>query len=128
MCGRFTQRMIWEEIHALYRMLAQTTPLNLQPRYNGRPTQVFAAVWADEFARTVVKLRWGLVPSWATDPARGKPLIEARAETVHERSAFRSAFRHRRCLVPANGWFEWTRTGRGKGDRGMEYLRVKLQL
>ena len=107
MCGRFTQKMSWREVHTLYRMPAQATPLNLQPRYNGCPTQDFTSVRLDGSERTAMKLRWGLVPSWAPDPGIGSRLINARAETVHERRAFRAAFKRRRCLIPADGWFEW---------------------
>ena len=114
MCGRFTQKMSWREIHTLYRMPARTTPLNLRPRYNGCPTQDFAAVRLDGSERSVAKLRWGLVPSWATDTKIGSRLINARSETVHRMPAFRAAFRRRRCLVPVNGWFEWRREESGK--------------
>lgn len=115
MCGRFTQKMTWREIRTLYRMPAGTAPLNLQPRYNGCPTQVFAACRLDAAgARAIGKLRWGLVPSWARDPKMGARLINARAETVHERPAFRAAFRRRRCLIPTDGWFEWRTESVGK--------------
>ena len=114
MCGRFTQKATWKEIHTLYRMPAQTAPLNLRPRYNGCPTQDFAAVRLDGSKRTVAKLRWGLVPGWATDTKIGSRLINARSETVHRMPAFRAAFRQRRCLVPASGWFEWCQEESGK--------------
>ena len=112
MCGRFTQKMTWREIHTLYRMPKHTTLLNLQPRYNGCPTQKFAACRLDERSNhTIAKLRWGLVPAWAKDAKIGSHLINARSETVHEKRAFRSAFRRRRCLIPADGWLEWRKEG-----------------
>ena len=114
MCGRFTQKMSWREVHTLYRMPAQATPLNLEARYNGCPTQDFAAIRLDGSERTAVKLRWGLVPSWAPDLKVGSRLINARSETVHERRAFRAAFKRRRCLVPVDGWFEWQKEADGK--------------
>ena len=90
-------------------------PLELPPRYNGAPPQDFAACRLDETSRRVItQLRWGLVPFWAKDMGIGARTINARAETVTEKSAYRAAFRSRRCLVPANGWFEWQRAGRGK--------------
>lgn len=103
MCGRFTQKMSWRGVHTLYRMPARMTPLNLRPRHNGCPAQDFAAVRLDGSERTVAKLRWGLVPSRASDTRIGARLINARSETVHRLQAFRAAFRRRRCLVPASG-------------------------
>ena len=90
-------------------------PLDLPPRYNGAPTQDFAACRLDETGRRVMAgLRWGLVPFWAKDVGIGARLINARVETVGDKPAYRAAFRARRCLVPANGWFEWQRAGRSK--------------
>ena len=114
MCGRFTQAMSWKKLHSLYRMLSQT-PLNLRARYNGCPTQEFAALRQDaQGARAVAKLRWGLVPGWAKDVKVGARMINARAETVHEKPAFRAAFKRRRCLIPADGWLEWRAEEDGK--------------
>ena len=107
--------MTWKEIHTLYRMPERTTALNLHPRYNGCPTQDFAACRLETSGtRSVAKLRWGLVPAWAKDPKIGSRLINARAETVHEKPAFRTAFRWRRCLIPADGWLEWRAVGSGR--------------
>ena len=102
MCGRFTQKLTWHQIHDLYNLTAPTVPLNLQPRYNGAPGQEFAACRLDgDGNRTMVQLRWGLVPSWARD-VRGIRLINARTETIHTKPSFSAAFRSRRCLVPAD--------------------------
>lgn len=115
MCGRFTQMMSWSQVHDLYRHKEPVEPLPLAARYNGAPTQDFAACRLDEAGRrAVVKLRWGLVPAWAKDVRIGFRLINARAETVHSKPSFGAAFRSRRCLVPANGWFEWRKEGRNK--------------
>ncbi len=115
MCGRFTQMLTWRQIHDLYSLTGSALPLNLEPRYNGAPTQDFAACRLDDDGnRSIAKLRWGLVPSWAKDVSMGTRLINARAETVHTKPSYGDAFRSRRCLVPANGWFEWQATGRGK--------------
>ena len=115
MCGRFTQQLTGGEIHDLYGATQPTLPMELPPRYNGAPTQDFAACRLDETGRRVVtRLRWGLVPFWAKDVGIGARLINARVETVSDKPAYRAAFRARRCLVPANGWFEWQRAGRGK--------------
>ncbi len=115
MCGRFTQMMTWRELHELYALAEPLAPPHMQPRYNGAPTQDFAICLPDENGnRVIARLRWGLVPSWAKDIRMGARMINARAETVHEKPAFGAAFRSRRCLVPADGWFEWQRAGHGK--------------
>ena len=119
MCGRFTQKMTWKEIHTLYRIRDGTTPANLRARYNGWPTQDFVTCRLDDSGtRSIAKLRWGLVPRWAKDLKMGSRLINARAETVHEKPAFRAAFQRRRYLVPANGWMEW----RNEGSRKQPYV------
>ncbi len=115
MCGRLSQNLTWQQIYTLYTLPDSTPRLDPQPRYNGAPTQEFALCRLDENGtRSMAVLRWGLVPFWAKDVKIGARLINARAETVHEKPAFRSAFRARRCLIPSNGWFEWKRTGGGK--------------
>ena len=82
--------------------LSRASPaLNLAPRYNGCPTQDFVAVRREGEERTLAKLRCGLVPAWAKDLKLGAKMINARSETVQEKPAFRSAFRRRRCVVPA---------------------------
>ena len=108
MCGRFTVQLSRDDIVNLYDAAQPALPLDLPPRYNGAPTQEFAACRLDEAGRrAIARLRWGLVPFWAKDPAVSSRLINARAETVHEKPAYRTAFRTRRCLVPAGGWYEW---------------------
>ena len=115
MCGRFTQQMTWRELHELYSLLTQLDSSEIQTHYNGAPTQNFAACRLDRTGeRCGVLLRWGLIPSWAKDKTFGSRLINARAETVHSKPSFRQAFRSRRCLIPANGWFEWSTTGTRK--------------
>ena len=109
MCGRITQDLNLKMLFERYRLSAASPALNLRPRYNGCPTQDFAAVRREGEERTLAKLRWGLVPGWAKDLKLGAKMINARSETVHEKPAFRSAFRRRRCVVPVNGWFEWRR-------------------
>ena len=109
MCGRFTQHMTWRELHE--RMDLIGTPLNLRPRFNVAPSQDVAAVRANDDGRRLAMLRWGLIPAWAKNPAIGHRLINARSETAAEKPSFRTAFRHRRCLIPANGFYEWQRRG-----------------
>ena len=117
MCGRFTQRMSWQELHALLDLIG--APLNLRPRYNVAPSQDVAVARASGpgsqsgagGGRSLAMLRWGLIPSWARDPKIGHKLINARSETAAKKPSFRSAFRHRRCLIPADGFYEWQRRG-----------------
>ena len=111
MCGRFTQRMTWRELHE--RMDLIGTPLNLRPRYNVAPGQDIAVVRpGDSGGRRLAMLRWGLIPAWARDPTIAWKLINARSETAAEKPSFRAAFRNRRCLIPADGFYEWRRQGK----------------
>lgn len=87
----------------------------LEPRYNIAPTQPVAAIRADaDGVRSLDMLRWGLVPHWAKDVSIGHRLINARAETVSEKPAFRQPFAKRRCLILASGFYEWGQTPDGK--------------
>ena len=109
MCGRFTQRFSWREIHALLSVGGPAP--NLRPRYNLAPSQNAAVVRCDDGERTLSMLRWGLIPAWAEDASIGHKLINARSETAATKPSFRVAFSKRRCLVPADGFYEWTREG-----------------
>jgi putative SOS response-associated peptidase YedK len=108
MCGRFALFASGEELRQRYPMV--DIP-ELEPRYNVAPTQQVAALRATDSGRALSMLRWGLVPSWATDVSIGYKLLNARAETVAEKPSFRSAFKKRRCVVPASGYYEWQKTG-----------------
>lgn len=109
MCGRFFLAVTPEELAHLF---AIDSPPALSPRYNIAPTQEVLTVRADrEGGRCWATTTWGLVPSWAEDQKIGSRLINARGETVAEKPSFRSAFRRRRCLIPASGFFEWHRAG-----------------
>jgi len=106
MCGRFSLVNAEESMRRLFEY--DGPALNLPPRYNIAPSQKVPVVKAGkEGGRSLAMMRWGLIPSWAKDAAIGNKMINARAETVAEKPAFRSAFRHRRCLVPADGFYEW---------------------
>ena len=108
MCGRYSLTADPEELARRFEFAGDWTAL--MPRYNIAPTQqVLAVVGGDE--RRGGLMRWGLIPHWAKQRKSGRPLINARAETVAERPAFRAAFRRRRCLVLADGFYEWQRTG-----------------
>ena len=116
MCGRYTLRVPAAEIGRLFGLPEEQTALlaqRLHPRFNIAPTQQVPAVRRRrENGREAAWLRWGLVPSRARDPSPGGRMIHARAETAAEKPVFRSAFRRRRCLVPADGWYEWEKHGR----------------
>ena len=105
MCGRFAFYSPSEATAALFGVNAS---LEVQPRYNIAPTQYIAAIRNNEDEeRELTMLRWGLVPFWAKDPSIGNRMINARAETVAEKPSFRAAYRKRRCLVLADGFYEW---------------------
>lgn len=110
MCGRFTQSHNAEAIAQAFN-LKEVPELN--PRYNVAPTQMVGTVLKPENTdeRQFKMLYWGLIPSWAKDKKMGSNLINARAETVAEKPAFRSAFKRRRCLVVADGFYEWKQVG-----------------
>jgi putative SOS response-associated peptidase YedK len=113
MCGRFTLIAPGESVADLFQ-LAQTPPL--APRYNIAPTQPVAAVRSNPGSgiRELTHFHWGLIPRWAKDPTIGSRMINARSETAAEKPSFRNALRYRRCLVPADGFYEWQKLNGGK--------------
>lgn len=114
MCGRYTLKTPNPRLQELFGL--QDLP-HLVPRFNIAPTQSVFAIRAADSAvalREAVMLRWGLIPFWAEDMAIGNKMINARAETVAEKPSFRRAFLKRRCLIPADGFFEWEKLANGK--------------
>ncbi len=112
MCGRFAFYSPTEATAALFGVAGAPA---VAPRYNIAPSQDIVAIRNDEEARReVVLLHWGLVPFWAKDASIGNRMINARSETAAEKPAYRAAFRRRRCIVPADGFYEWRRTGESK--------------
>jgi putative SOS response-associated peptidase YedK len=111
MCGRFVQKTPLGEIRVLFDT-ANPVP-NMAPHYNAAPTQDLAVVRFNPQTRTraLDLLRWGLVPLWAKDLAFGPKCINARSETIATNKIFRDAFERRRCLVPADGFYEWQKLG-----------------
>jgi putative SOS response-associated peptidase YedK len=111
MCGRFSQSASPEVIAHQFKI---TAPPLFTPRYNIAPSQPIAAIRIEPATTTrhLVLLRWGLIPSWAKDPKIGNQCINAKAETVAEKPSFRSAFKKRRCLIVATGFYEWQVQGR----------------
>lgn len=121
MCGRYTLNAKPEEIIEQFGL--EDPPL-FKPRYNIAPTQSVAVVRLrpDTTRRELVQLHWGLIPSWAKDPKVAYSTINAKAETAAEKPAFRSAFRKRRCLIPASGFYEWQQQGKQKQPM---YIRLR---
>ncbi len=106
MCGRFTQNYTWSEVHAFLSVFGP--PRNLQPRYNIAPTTPIDVVRRTGDARELLAMRWGLVPFFWKKPLKELPAtFNARAESLAERPMFREAFKRRRCIIPASGFFEW---------------------
>lgn len=119
MCGRFSLNADPTQLKKLFPWL--TIPEDMQPRYNVAPTQPVAAV-PNDGKNQLDYFVWGLIPSWSKDPKMGSRMINARSETVDEKPSFRSAFKRRRCLILADGFYEWKRTS---GSKTPMYIKLK---
>lgn len=121
MCGRFTLTQSAQALSDFFQI--QEIP-NLAAQYNIAPTQRVVTVLCNPTTKKpqFQQLRWGLIPSWAKDPTIGAKLINARAETVAEKPSFRSAFKQRRCLVVADGFYEWQKQ---QGTKQPFYFRLQ---
>lgn len=123
MCGRYTNTVTNPEVVAQTFDL-DSVPDNLSARYNIAPTQpVMTIVRDDQDKNQLAWMRWGLIPSWSKDRAIGSRMINARAETLAEKPSFRSAYKYRRCLVVADGFYEWKKND-DKSKTPM-YIRLK---
>mgnify|MGYP001205282563 CR=1 FL=1 len=110
MCGRFT---ITVTIGIAERFGVTHCEIPDLPRYNIAPSQAIPVILRQEAGdRACVPMRWGLIPSWAKDPAAMRPAVNARAETLDSRPSFRTSLINRRCLIPANGFYEWKKSGK----------------
>ena len=121
MCGRFTLSQPISAIASAFNL----TPISpLEPRYNIAPTQLVPAILTlpEQGEKQLQMLRWGLIPSWAKDLNIGAKLINARAETVGEKPSFKAAFKRRRCLIIADGFYEWQRQ---EGKKQPYYFRLQ---
>jgi putative SOS response-associated peptidase YedK len=123
MCGRFTLKASRAKIQELIGS-SKSLPL-FEPRFNICPSQQVLAVRIEpeRGEREGTMLKWGLIPSWAKEPSIGNNLINARADTIAEKPAFRSAFKKRRCIVLADGFYEWGQTG--PGGKTPYYFQMK---
>lgn len=121
MCGRFTLVAPGEAVAELFQLPLTPT---LAPRYNIAPTQPVAAVRISPGTgnRELTYFNWGLIPRWAKDPTIGSRMINARAETAAEKPSFKAAFKYRRCLVPADGFYEWQKLNGKK-----QPVRIQVQ-
>jgi putative SOS response-associated peptidase YedK len=119
MCGRYTLATPVGRLAEEFGF--DTSSTEFRTSYNVAPTQQVPAVLAEGGTRRLEMLRWGLVPSWADDPGIGARMINARSETAPEKPSFRSAFRRRRCLIPADGFYEWKREN---GSKQPYYFRI----
>jgi putative SOS response-associated peptidase YedK len=120
MCGRFTLRTPARDLVEVFELLREP---ELSPRYNIAPTQHVAVIRQDGKSRQLSLMRWGLVPAWSKDPKAGPPLINARSETIATKPSFRTAFKRRRCLIPADGFYEWQKKPDAK-TKVPHYIRM----
>ncbi|MEC0243524.1 SOS response-associated peptidase [Paenibacillus dokdonensis] len=122
MCGRFTLIVSLEELMLRYEMDPGHSVPYHRPQYNIAPTQMVLSIIHDGSRLRLGELKWGLVPSWAKDSTMGSRMINARSETLLEKPAYRLPFERKRCLIPADGFYEWQKTGNGKRP-----YRIKLK-
>jgi putative SOS response-associated peptidase YedK len=122
MCGRFTISFDLADLSD--ELGLGELPIDWEPRYNVAPSQPVLAA-TDAATRKAEWLRWGLIPSWSTDASIGNKLINARAETLAEKPSFRTAFQKRRCLIFADGFYEWQKPASGKGKSQPFYFHRK---
>lgn len=119
MCGRFVQKSLIPDI--LDEFDLEEAKIEFDPSFNVAPSQSVLAI-IDTGKRQLVRFQWGLIPSWAKDPAIGNQMINARSETLAEKPSFKTAFKKRRCLIIADGFFEWRKSGNAKTP---VYIRLK---
>ena len=117
MCGRFTFIDI-EDIRERFK----TEPINLKPNYNVAPTQNVPVILNHQLSM----FRWGLIPSWAKDPSIGHKMINARAETINEKPSFKHSLQRKRCLIVADGFYEWKKEGTTKQPHRITLKNKKL--
>ena len=125
MCGRYTLNTTGREIAVQFDLEVE---LDISPRFNIAPTQDSPVIRQPDMAapREPALLRWGLVPFWADDTSIGNRMINARSETVPDKPAYRAAFKKRRCVVPASGFYEWKKTDDGKQPHYIRRADEKL--
>ena len=122
MCGRYT---LTHEERLLKKLLKAAFDIYLKPRFNIAPTQPIPIARIEPFTnrRHLTFAHWGLIPSWSKDPSIASKLINARSETLREKPSFRGAYKYRRCLIPATGFYEWKATT-SKGPKTPHYIHM----
>jgi putative SOS response-associated peptidase YedK len=123
MCGRFTLHTSLEELLEYFN-IASMDDMEMAYRYNIAPSQDILAIVQGKEGNRAGFLKWGLVPSWAKDPKMGYNMINARAESIHEKPSFKKLIRRRRCIIAADGFYEWKKEGSQKQPY---YIRMKNQ-
>jgi putative SOS response-associated peptidase YedK len=111
MCGRYTLKAPAEEIYDEFGLEGE--PKRVEPHFNVAPTQEVPVITTRE-PKTLTFVRWGMIPFWAEDPSAGNRFVNVRAETLRDKGSFRRVFEKRRCLIVADGFYEWKHTGSGK--------------
>jgi putative SOS response-associated peptidase YedK len=119
MCGRYAVTLPPEAMREAFAYREQP---NFPPRYNIAPTQPVPVVRLDEGRRQFILMRWGFIPGWVKDPKTFPLVINVRSESAREKPSFRAAFMRRRCLMPADGFYEWHRLGEGRRQENRPYL------
>ena len=112
MCGRFSNDAKPEQIENEFKT-GKINPKLFTPRYNIAPTQEIPVVLEQSGERIIEPLRWGLIPNWAKDESISRKMINARAETLAVKPSFRDAFKNKRCIIPASGFYEWQKQTKG---------------
>ena len=121
MCGRYTITVSMEELMFRY-LINDSTIIHYAPKYNMAPMQQLPAIIHDGHKNRLGELRWGLVPSWAADEKNASRMINARAETLLEKASFKRLVSTRRCIIPADGFYEWQ-----KNNNTKQPMRIVLQ-
>ncbi len=123
MCGRFVKKSTKEELRRRFGFDDSLGGVELEPRYNIAPSQEHPVLIVSQDSRVLKMMRWGLVPHWSKDPRIGYKMINARSEGIEEKPSFRGPLRERRCLVMADGFFEWHKVD--KKTKTPYYFRLK---
>ncbi len=123
MCGRYTLTADPDAIQLAFAL--DSVDGHDMPRYNIAPSQQVAVI-TDREPKTLSIMRWGLIPSWAKDPKIGNRMINARSETAAEKPSFRTAFKRRRCLIPADGYYEWMKRGKKKAPVYIQHVEQAI--